>query len=128
MVNLTVIQGRLTKNPELRTTQSGVSVAGFTVTWSEKYKDAERTLFLPCVAWRNSAEFVHKYFTKGQEIVAVGQLITRKWTDKNGNNRETTELIVDNVNFCGPKQDSRPASEPEEHEELPEITDDDLPF
>jgi len=104
MINRTVFQGRLVRDVELRTTPSGVSVASFTVAWSEKYKDTEIKCFLPCTAWRNTGEFVSKYFIKGQEIAVSGKLQTREWTDKEGNKRSTIELVVDEAAFCGSKQ------------------------
>jgi single-strand DNA-binding protein len=105
MINQLILQGRLTRDPELRTTQSGVAVTSFTVAWSEKYKETETKLFLNCTAWRGTAEFVEKYFKKGQEILVRGKLSTRDWQDKEGNNRQSTELTADEVTFCGPKQD-----------------------
>ena len=110
MLNKTTLQGRLVRDPETRTTQSGVSVASFTVAWSEKYKETETKCFLPCAAWRNTGEFVQKYFSKGQEIVVEGQLSTREWTDKEGNKRSSIELTVDKAHFCGPKHDAQPYS------------------
>lgn len=107
-VNKTIIQGRLVRDPELRRTQSGTAVASFTVAWSEKYKETERKLFLPCVAWKSSAEFVSNYFSRGSEIIVEGSLTSRQWQDKNGNNRETVELVADHLHFCGPKKDSQP--------------------
>lgn len=105
MVNNCVIQGRLCAAPELRRTQSGTAVASFTVAWSEKYKDSEQKLFMPCVAWRTTAEHLNRYFAKGQELVVEGRLTSRKWQDKNGNNREAVELIVEKLHFCGPKRE-----------------------
>lgn len=105
-LNKTIIQGHICADPVLRYTQSGKPVASFTVAWSEKYNENEQKVFLPCVAWQNQAEFVSKYFTKGQEIAVEGKLVSRKWTDKNGNDRETIELIVDRAHFCGPKRES----------------------
>ena len=105
MINRLVFQGRLVRDPELRTTQSGVSVASFTVAWSEKYKETETKCFLPCTAWRATGEFVSKYFTKGQEINVTGKLQTREWEDKEGNKRSTIELVVDEAAFCGSKSD-----------------------
>jgi len=105
MINRLVFQGRLVRDPELRTTQSGVSVASFTVAWSEKYKETETKCFLPCTAWRATGEFVNKYFTKGQEINVTGKLQTREWEDKEGNKRSTIELVVDEAAFCGSKSD-----------------------
>ena len=105
-LNKTIIQGRLTKDVELRSTQSGKPVCGFTVAWSEKVKESEQKVFMPCVAWNAQAEFISKYFSKGQECVVEGKLVSRQWQDKNGNNRETIELIADRVHFCGPKKDN----------------------
>jgi single-strand DNA-binding protein len=104
MVNHAIIQGRLCAEPELRTTQSGVSVCSFRIAWSEKYKETETKLFLSCTAWRGNGEFVNKYFHKGQEIIVEGKLSTRDWEDKEGNKRSTIELTVDKPHFCGPKQ------------------------
>lgn len=108
MLNKTVIQARLTKDPELRTTTTGKSVTSFTLAWSEKYKEREEKLFLPCVVWGALAELASRNFTKGQEIVVEGKLTSRKWQDKDGNNRETVELIADRLHFCGPKRDLAP--------------------
>lgn len=105
MINRCILQGRLCHDPELRTTQSGVSVCSFRVAWSEKYKENETKLFLPCTAWRGLGEMVSKYFVKGQEIAVEGKLATREWTDRDGNNRTVIEMTVDNVSFCGPKRD-----------------------
>ena len=101
MMNQTAIQGRLTRDAELRATKSGTSVVSFTVAWSEKYKDNEQKLFMPCIAWGKQAEFVSKYFCKGKECIVEGKLTSRQWEDKNGNKRETIELIADKVHFCG---------------------------
>jgi len=103
MLNKTILQGRLVRDVELRTTGTGNSVASFTVAWSEKYKETETKCFLPCTAWRTTGEFVQKYFTKGQEILVEGTLSTREWEDKEGNKRSTIELTVDKAHFCGSK-------------------------
>lgn len=105
MLNYMTLQGRLVADPELRHTQTQLPVCSFRVAWSEKYKESETKLFLPCTAWRSSAEFVSKYFRKGQEIIVEGKLSTRDWKDKDGNNRQTIEMTVDRVHFCGPKQE-----------------------
>lgn len=105
MVNSTIIQGRMVRDAELRRTQSGTAVASFTVAWSEKYGDNERKLFLPCVAWKGTAEMASKWFGKGQEVIVEGKLTSRKWEDKNGNNRETIEMVVERMHFCGPKRE-----------------------
>ena len=128
-LNRMTLQGRLTKAPELRYTQAGKPVASFTVAWSEKYKETERKLFLPCVAWRGTAEFVSRHFDKGSEIVVEGTLGSRRWQDKEGNNRETIELTVDNVHFCGPKREAQGGyTDPEDFEEIDDEDDSDLPF
>lgn len=125
MLNKAVIQGRLTRDPELRKTQSGTSVASFTVAWSDKYKEQERKLFLNCVAWSGNAEFVSRYFGKGSEIVVEGSLGSRSWEDRDGNKREVIELTAERIHFCGPKQESKPV--PEGFEEAEEL-DGDLPW
>lgn len=132
-VNKTIIQGRLVRDPELRRTQSGTAVASFTVAWSEKYKETERKLFLPCVAWKSSAEFVSNYFSKGSEIIVEGSLTSRQWQDKNGNNRETVELVADRLHFCGSKKDSQPynagpSAQAEADYAAMDDDDSDLPF
>ena len=135
MVNKTIIQGRIVRDVELRRTNSGTAVASFTIAWSEKYKEQERKLFLPCVAWGNQAEFVTKWFPKGSELVAEGYLTARHWQDKNGNNRETIELTVDRIHFCGAKKESG-ANQSENYNALNERmggfveddSDDSLPF
>ena len=105
MMNHMALQGRLTRDVELRQTQSGVAVASFTVAWSEEYKDNKTQLFLDCTAWRQTAEFVDKYFSKGQEVAVEGRLETQKWVADDGQNRSTIKMTVDKVHFCGPKQD-----------------------
>ena len=117
--------------PELRYTQSGVAVASFRVAWSRKYKETETTLFLNCVAWRGTAEMICKYFAKGQEIAVEGELNTRDYTDRNGNDRQVTELIVSQAHFCGPK--SGGSNQPNKNYTEPEFSDltgddEELPF
>ena len=103
MLNHIVIMGRLTRDPELRRTGSGVAGASFTVAVDRDFSGrdgGERdTDFIDCVAWRNSGEFVSKYFTKGSMIVVSGRLQIRSWTDKDGNKRRTAEVVADNVYF-----------------------------
>lgn len=126
MVNRMILQGRLTADPELRHTQNGTAVASFRVAWSRKYKqETENKLYLSCVAWRSTGEMVARHFTKGQEIAVEGQLNTRSYTDRDGKDRQTTELIVDQVHFCGPKRDGGTYTAPE----FNDIQDDgELPF
>lgn len=109
MLNRAIIMGRVTANPELRQTQGGVSVLSFTVAVDSRFtnQNGERqTNFIHCVAWRHTAEFVSKYFVKGQMIAVDGSLQSRNYVDKNGNNRSVLELVVENVSFCGSKAEN----------------------
>ena len=103
MLNHITIMGRLTRDPELRRTGTGVAVASFTLAVDRdfgKNENGEReTDFIDCVAWRQTGEFVSKYFTKGRMAVVSGRLQIRPWTDKDGNKRRTAEVIADNVYF-----------------------------
>ena len=110
MLNHITIMGRLTRDPELRRTGSGVAVASFTVAVDRdfgKNENGEReTDFIDCVAWRQTGEFVSKYFTKGRMAVVSGRLQIRSWTDKDGNKRRTAEVVADNVYFGDSKRDN----------------------
>lgn len=106
MVNKFILQGRLTADPEIRQTQSGVSCANFTVAWSEKYKEVETKCFQRCKAWRATADFIGKYFTKGQEIIVVGKMVTEQW-EKDGQKQSAQVLTVDEASFCGSKKDAQ---------------------
>lgn len=113
MLNTVSIQGRLVADPELRTTQSGVSVCNFRVAVDRDYvpRDGERQAdFFTVVCWRGTAEFVTKYFKKGQMIIINGTLQSRSYDDSNGIHRYSVEIQADRVNFAGSKQES--ASEP----------------
>lgn len=103
MLNHITIMGRLTRDPELRRTGSGLAVASFTVAvdrdWPNKETGEKETDFIDCVAWRQTGEFVSKYFTKGSIIVVSGRLQIRSWVDKDGNKRKTAEIVADNVYF-----------------------------
>ena len=141
MLNRIVIMGRLTANPELRRTGSGVAVASFTLAvdrdFSGKDSGEKETDFIDCVAWRNTGEFVAKHFTKGRMAVAAGRLQIRSWTDKDGNKRRTAEVVADNVYFADSKRDSESAQAPANYggyaaptQDYAPMTDDDsqLPF
>ena len=108
MINKMILQGRLCKSVDRRTTKNDNSVASFTIAWSEKYGQTEQSLFMNCVAWNNQAEFISKYFKKGDMVVVEGKLTTRSYEDGNGDKRYVTELTVDKAHFCGSKQDSKP--------------------
>lgn len=108
MLNHITIMGRLTRDPELRYTQSGVPVASFTVAVERDYTtqgQQRETDFIDCVAWRQGGEFVSKYFVKGQMIVVDGRLQSRKWQDREGNNRTSWEINADHTYFGEPKRD-----------------------
>ena len=113
MLNHIVIMGRLTRDPELRRTGSGVAVTSFTVAVDRDFGGKEggerETDFIDCVAWRQTGEFVSKYFTKGRMAVVSGRLQIRNWTDKEGNKRRTAEVIADNVYFGDSKRDGEGA-------------------
>ena len=110
MLNHITIMGRLTRDPELRRTGSGIAVASFTVAVDRDFGKNENgekeTDFIDCVAWRNTAEFVSKYASKGRMVAVSGRLQIRGWTDKDGNKRRTAEVVADNVYFGDSKRDS----------------------
>lgn len=100
MLNTITIMGRLTRDPELRHTQSDLAVASFTLAVDQDYaKDEKKTDFIDCVAWRQTGEFVSKYFNKGSMAVVSGRLQIREWTDKEGNKRRSAEVVADHVYF-----------------------------
>lgn len=145
-MNIAVLIGRLTDNPELRHTNSNVAVARFSIAVDRRYvKSGEerQTDFINIVAWRQQAEFICNYFKKGQLIAIEGSIQTRRYQDKDGNNRTAFEVVANNVSFVGPKRDndnagySAPAAEPAAPQsfsntdsgDFAEIaSDDDLPF
>ena len=110
MLNHIVLMGRLTRDPELRRTGSGIAVASFTVAVDRDFGGRDggekETDFIDCVAWRQTGEFLSKYFTKGSMIVVSGRLQIRNWTDKEGNKRRSAEVVADNVYFGDSKRDS----------------------
>ena len=145
-MNIAVLIGRLTDNPELRHTNSNVAVARFSIAVDRRYvKSGEerQTDFINIVAWRQQAEFICNYFKKGQLIAIEGSIQTRRYQDKDGNNRTAFEVIANNVSFVGPKRHnecsgySAPAAEASAPQsfsntdsgDFTEIaSDDDLPF
>lgn len=127
-MNKIILKGRLTNNPDLKQTPNGVSVAKFTIAVNRRF-DREKTDFINCEAWRNTAEFISNYFTKGKEIAIVGELHIDK-TESNGITRYFTTVVVDEAEFCGSKGDSSSESVEDEPEKpnFVEVTEDDLPF
>ena len=116
MLNKIFIMGRLTRDPELRRTQNGTAVTSFTLAVDRDFKNADGTKdtdFIDVVAWRTTAEFVAKYFSKGRMAVVEGRLQLRDWTDKDGNKRRSAEVVADSVYFGGSKRretDAAPAA------------------
>ena len=109
MLNCAVIMGRLTADPELKTTTSGISVTSFSVAVDRQYAkpgEQRQADFINVVAWRNTAEFVTKYFRKGSMIAVRGSIQTRNYEDKNGAKRTAVVIVADQVSFCGSKSES----------------------
>lgn len=145
MINMVALMGRLTYEPELRKTPSDVSVLRFQVACDRSYQraGAERQAdFIDCVAWRQTAEFISRYFHKGSMIAVEGTIQTSNYTDKNGNNRKQIEVLANNVSFCGSKSENgnaastggynepAPSYASADNSDFEEIVDDDddLPF
>ena len=109
MLNKIILMGRLTRDPELRRTQSGTAVTSFSIACDRDFKSQsgeKETDFIDVVAWRNTAEFVSKYFAKGRMAVVEGRLQIRDWTDREGGKRRSAEVVADNVYFGDSKRDS----------------------
>ena len=130
-MNVVAIQGRMADDPELKHTPSGVAVTSFTLAVDRYSKEERKTDWVDVVAWRQTAEFICKYFTKGQMIAVTGSIQTRNYEDKNGNKRKAVEIVAKEVSFCGSKETPK-----QEHQEpaLPDTSDGwldgdtDLPF
>lgn len=140
MFNLVVLTGRLTADPELKTTANGISVTTFSIAVERRYRSGEERQadFINIVAWRQSAEFITKYFKKGNMIGIEGSIQTRRYEDKNGNSRTAFEVVANNVQFVESKKDSTPSGSPDaasfsnadvnDFSDLGDANDDDLPF
>ena len=112
MLNIVALMGRLTHTPELKTTQSGTNVCSFRIAVDRSFArqgEERKADFIDVTAWRQTAEFVSKYFQKGSMIAIEGSLQTRQYQDKNGNNRTATEVLASQVSFCGGKAAEKPA-------------------
>ena len=126
-MNKTILIGNLTKDIDLKKTTSGIAVATFTVAVQRKFKNADNEYesdFINCVAWRNTAEFVHKYFTKGEKIAVIGSIQTRNYEASDGTKRYVTEVVVDEVEFV----EKASSNETKQVEQKLEPIDDSLPF
>ena len=109
MINNVVLMGRLVATPELRNTQTGIAVTSFSIAVERSFARAgeqRQADFIDCVAWRNTAEFITRYFQKGSMIAITGSIQTRTYDDKNGSKRKATEIIVDQASFCGSKAET----------------------
>lgn len=113
MLNSVILMGRLTADPELKTTSSNLSVLSFSVAVDRNYQaqgQERQADFINCVAWRQNAEFISRYFRKGQMIAIQGSIQTRSYEDRNGNKRTAVEVVVDRASFCGSKSETGAAS------------------
>jgi single-strand DNA-binding protein len=146
MVNRVIIVGRLGRDPEMRHTTSGTAVTNFSVATNEKWKNSsgepqERTEWHKVVTWSKLAEISNQYLTKGQLVFIEGRIQTREWDDRDGNKRQTTEIVASDMKMLGGRGDARPATETVETVEVAEsgpgssgpsmdlgVTDDDIPF
>lgn len=131
MLNKIFIMGRLTRDPELRRTQGGNAVTSFALAVDRDFKSADGTKetdFIDVVAWRNTAEFAAKYFTKGRMAVVEGRLQMRDWTDKEGNKRRSAGVVADNIYFGDSKREDAPAGNSAPTFEEIEEDGRDLPF
>lgn len=138
-MNKVFLKGRLTADPEIRKTANDISVCNFSIAVNRRF-DREKTDFINCEAWRQTAEFISKYFTKGKEIVVCGELHIDKW-EKDGETKYLTKISVDEVEFCGGKSDTKPSIDVNPEQNSPSYSttaassdfteigsDDDLPF
>lgn len=131
MLNQITIMGRLTRDPEKRYTQTQLPVTSFTLAVDRDFEEGGKrnTDFIDCVAWRGSAEFVSKYFTKGDMAVVSGRLALRDWTDRDGNKRRNAEIVADHIYFGGSKRERGEDADPApQFGELEGVNDGDLPF
>lgn len=137
-MNIVILKGRLTKAPEIKTTTNDTKVCTFSIAVNRRFSKENEADFINCTAWRQTAEFIHKYFIKGQEICINGSLQVRKWEDKDGNARYATDVVVDNAEFCGNKKDNQSSANANDNTtsldiggnafEVSDVNDDELPF
>ena len=135
MTNVCILKGRLCREPELTTTSSGMSVCRIRLAVPRR-DNQSGTDFVTCTAFRNQAEFLNKYFSKGQEILVQGNLRINQWEGDDGVKREGCEVLINNIDFCGAKQENKPSEQSKGEQvsqldtwaELSDLTDKDLPF
>lgn len=129
MINNVVLMGRLTAAPELKATNNGTSVTAFTIAVERRYQQQngeKLTDFINCVSWRNTAEFICKYFTKGDMIAVTGEIQTRKYKHKDGSERTAVEIVIENASFTGGKNNGNTGAQ--NNGTLESVEDDDIPF
>ena len=131
MINKVILMGRLTRDPEMRHTNSGTPVTTFSIAIDNGYGDNKRTDFVNCLAWNKTAEFVTKYFTKGKMIIVIGRITTRSWETQDGKRAYATEVVANEVSFGETKSSQQTATQPPMQDDdftpLDEY-DEDLPF
>ena len=137
MINKVILMGRLTRDPEMRHTNSGTPVTTFSIAIDNGYGDNKRTDFVNCLAWNKTAEFVTKYFAKGKMIIVIGRIATRSWETQDGKRAYATEVIANEVNFGEtktspqlntPQTAAQPPMQDDDDDFTPLDEDDDLPF
>ena len=137
MINKVILMGRLTRDPEMRHTNSGTPVTTFSIAIDNGYGDNKRTDFVNCLAGNKTAEFVTKYFTKGKMIIVIGRISTRSWETQDGKRAYATEVIANEVNFGEsktspqlntPQTAAQPPMQDDDDDFTPLDEDDDLPF
>lgn len=133
MINKVILMGRLTRDPEMRHTNSGTPVTTFSIAIDNGYGDNKRTDFVNCIAWNKTAEFVTKYFTKGKMIIVIGRITTRSWETQDGKRAYATEVVANEVSFGETKSSQQTATQPPMQDDDDDFTpldeeDDDLPF
>lgn len=129
MVNKVILQGRVVRDIELQE-KGGFKYAEVTIAWSEKINDVEKKCFLFCKSWRNTAEFLSRFFKKGQEIIIEGQMVTEEW-EKDGKKNSRTFCNIERANFCGPKQtdtSAGTAATSDDFMNVPDTIQEELPF
>lgn len=132
MINKVILMGRLTRDPEMRHTNSGTPVTTFSIAIDNGYGDNKRTDFVNCLAWNKTAEFVTKYFTKGKMIIVIGRITTRSWETQDGKRAYATEVVAKEVSFGETKSSQQTATQQPMQDDDDDFTpldeDDDLPF